>query len=197
MSSTNPRIIFLHGVGSNGAAMAPLGEALGVLDHAAFPDGPQPFDMGAGRQWFSVKGVTEANRPRRIADAMPAFIDLIERFGDPRNAVLVGFSQGAIMALHAVAAGVPVVGVIALSGRLAGRISPRSDWPTITLLHGTNDPVMPLAVARATEVWLQDAGAAPRLTMFDGLGHEIDARVLEAIGDTPSPTGGRTTHLSS
>ena len=97
------RFIFLHGVGSTGAAMRPLAESLGVTATAHFPDGPHPFDMGQGRQWFSVKGVTEANRPDRIKAAMPEFRAVIESFGDPADSVLVGFSQGAIMALHAAA----------------------------------------------------------------------------------------------
>lgn len=190
------RVIFLHGVGSSGAAMHPLAEALALPQPAHSPDGLHPFDMGAGRQWFSVKGVTETNRPGRIAEALPAFGDLIERLGDPRDSVLVGFSQGAIMALHAVAAGLSVAGVIALSGRLAGPVGPRGDWPPITLLHGSDDPVMPLAVARATAAWLQDAGAEPRLTVFDGLGHTIDTRILQAVRDTLSPSGGGATGIS-
>ena len=176
-----PRVIFLHGVGGTGAAMRPLADQVGGLSQTAFPDGPYPFDMGVGRQWFSVRGVTEVNRPGRIAEAMPSFIRQIESLGDPRDSVLIGFSQGAIMALHAAAQGLAVAGVIALSGRLAGPVPARKDWPAITLLHGTDDSVMPLPIARATEAWLQEAGAAPRLTVFDGLGHAIDHRVLEEI----------------
>lgn len=186
MSPPWKQVIFLHGVGGNGAAMRPLAEALALPQPAAFPDGPHPFDMGPGRQWFSVRGVTEANRPGRVAEALPAFTRLIESLGDPRDSLLIGFSQGAIMALHAAASGLPVAGVIALSGRLAGPVGPRGDWPPITLLHGADDPVMPLATARASEAWLRDAGAAPNLTVFDGLGHAIDARVLAAVRDTLS-----------
>lgn len=181
------RIIFLHGVGSGGAAMRPLAGQLGLTCDIQFPDGPHPFDMGPGRQWFSVRGVTEANRPTRIAEAMPAFTEVIEGFGDPCESLLVGFSQGAIMALHAAAFGLPVAGVIALSGRLAGPIAARSDWPPITLLHGTADPVMPGEIAQATEGWLRDAGAAPRLQLFEGLGHAIDGRVVAAIRATLPP----------
>lgn len=50
---------------------------------------------------------------------MPGFIDLIEGLGAPRQSVLIGISQGAIMSLHAVVAGLPVAGVIELSCRLA------------------------------------------------------------------------------
>ncbi|KND17263.1 hypothetical protein ADZ37_19325 [Pannonibacter phragmitetus] len=188
MSPSYRQVIFLHGVGGTGAAMRPLAEALALPQPVAFPDGPRPFDMGLGRQWFSVKGVTEANRPGRVAEVLPAFARMIESLGDPRDSLLIGFSQGAIMALHAVAAGLPVAGVIALSGRLAGPVDLRSDWPPITMIHGADDPVIPLAAARATEAWLHDVGAAPRLTVFDGLGHSIDARVLAAIRDTLSAT---------
>lgn len=183
-----PRLIFLHGVGGTGAGMRPLADQIGDLSQTAFPEGSQPFDMGAGRQWFSVRGVTAANRPGRIAEAMPGFIRQIEGLGDPRDAVLIGFSQGAIMALHAAADGFPVAGVIALSGRLAGPVTPRKRWPAITLLHGTDDPVIPLPIAQSTEAWLREAGAKPRLTVFDRLGHAIDHRVLAAIRDSLPPS---------
>jgi phospholipase/carboxylesterase len=146
-----------------------------------FPDGPQAFDLGPGRQWFSVKGVTEVDRPARVEAALPAFTRIIENFGNPLETMLVGFSQGAIMALHAVAAGMPAAGVLALSGRLAGPVAVRKEWPPITLLHGAADSVMPPEIARASDRWLRAAGAKPELQLFDGLGHGIDDRVLAAI----------------
>ena len=175
------RVIFLHGVGSSGAAMAPLASAVGLAVPSHCPDGPEDFNHGQGRQWFSIAGVTEANRPARVAAALPAFTEVVSQFGDTKDSLLIGFSQGAIMALHAAAAGLPVAGVFALSGRLAGPVAHRTDWPSITLLHGSDDPMMPPAVARATEGWLKDAGASPHLIIFEGLGHSIDARVVEAI----------------
>lgn len=175
------RVILLHGVGGTGASMQPLADALALSVPAHCPDGPELFDMGPGRQWFSVKDVTEENRPARVAAAMPAVTRTIEGFGDPRDSLLIGFSQGAIMALHAVAAGLPAAGVFALSGRLAGPIADRANWPPITLLHGSADPVMPPAIARATEIWLKAAGANPELLIFNGLGHSIDDRTLAAI----------------
>jgi len=175
------RVIFLHGVGSSGAAMEPLAVALDLRDSAHCPDGTEPFDMGQGRQWFSVKGISEDARPARIAAAMPGFRAVIEGLGDPRDSVLVGFSQGAIMALHAVADGLPVRAVVALSGRAAGPLAPRADWPPITLIHGTADGVIPAAMAKATLGWLQAAGAQPELHLIDGLDHGIDQRVLAKV----------------
>lgn len=177
------RIIFLHGVGSSGAAMRPLAEALDVTATAHFPDGSEPFDMGPGRQWFSVKGITEENRPARIAAAMPGFRRVIESVGDPQDSVLIGFSQGVIMALHAVADGLPVKAVFAISGRLAGPVPARTDWPPITLVHGKADPVIPAQMAKATEAWLSAAGATPNLQVFDELAHGVDNRVISWLVD--------------
>lgn len=173
------RVIYLHGVGSSGAAMQPLADAVALAVPAHCPDGPEAFNQG--RQWFSIMGVSEDNRPGRVAAALPAFTDIVSSYGDPRDSLLIGFSQGAIMALHAVAAGLPAAGVIALSGRLAGPVPPRAGWPAITLLHGSADPMMPPAVAQATEAWLRDAGADAQLTIFEGLGHSVDARSVAAI----------------
>ena len=174
------RVVLLHGVGSSGAGMRPLAGALDLRETHC-PDGPELFDMGPGRQWFSVKGVTEANRPARIAAALPGVRQMIEGLGDPWETFLVGFSQGAIMALHLAAEGLPVAGVAAIAGRLAGPVPARTDWPPIWLLHGERDAVMPLSVAQSTEGWLRPAGAEPRLTVFPGLGHTVDARVLAQV----------------
>jgi phospholipase/carboxylesterase len=142
------RVVLLHGVGGTGASMRPIAEHLGRGVETYSPDGPAAFDMGAGRQWFSVLGVTEANRPARVAAALPAFAATIARFGDLHDTVLIGFSQGAIMALHAAAAGLRPAGVIAIAGRLSGPVDQQPVWPKITLLHGTADQIMPPDFAR-------------------------------------------------
>lgn len=85
------------------------------------------------------------------------------------------------MALHAAVAGMPLAGVIAIAGRLAGPVAPRDRWPPVTLLHGDADHVMPEPVARATLGWLQDAGSSAQLAVLPGLGHMIDARVISLV----------------
>ena len=127
------RAIFLHGVGSTGASLKPFARDLNLQLDMHFPDGPQSFHVGQGRQWFSVQGVTETNRPARVAEALRAFTEIVESFGDPRDSLLIGFSQGAIMALHATAAGLASAGVFALSGRLAGPVPARTSWPPVWL----------------------------------------------------------------
>jgi phospholipase/carboxylesterase len=185
-------VILLHGVGSRGADLAPLADYLAPsLPGAAFeaPDGPEPFDQGGpGRQWFSISGVTEANRAGRIAAARPAFdaavSALIERHGlsgHLERVALLGFSQGAIMALDAIASGRWRPGaVIGFSGRLATpeplTPSPRTK---VLLLHGTADPVIPVAEAQSAHQRLSAAGADISLRLQQGLGHSISRDGLD------------------
>lgn len=124
-------VILLHGVGSRGADLAQLANLwTEQLPDTAFaaPDAHFAFDQGGfGRQWFSVRGVTAANRPARVADARAAFDATVTAAiaeaglaGRPERIAFVGFSQGAIMALDALASGRwPLGAVVAFAGRLA------------------------------------------------------------------------------
>lgn len=186
-------VILLHGVGSNGADIGGLahhwGDRLKDTSFAA-PDGPRPFDKGgAGRQWFSVEGVTPANRAERIEAARPEFdrvlSGILERHSmtDRLDQVaLVGFSQGSIMALDAVVSGRwPVRAVLALSGRLAspGPFAPAGANTQILLVNGTADPIMPIAEARLAEQQLAEAGYRVQLKVVEGLGHTISQAVAD------------------
>lgn len=175
------RIVFLHGVGSSGAAMRSLAQAIDVEDCAHFPDGPHPFYMGQGREWFSVRGITEASRAERVAAALPDLVAMLTALGPTDETVLIGFSQGSIMALHAAATGLPLAGVIAIAGRLAGPVPERKAWPPITLLNGELDQLMPPSVTMATAQWLRDAGANPSAKILPQLAHSIDQQVLDDV----------------
>jgi phospholipase/carboxylesterase len=184
-NSTRKLVIGLHGVGSNGANLAPLGSFLRQsspdMDFES-PDAPFSFGNGAGRQWFSIEGVTEANRPQRVVEARAAFDevlgDIIARHALTNNldrVALVGFSQGSIMALDAVASGRwPVAAVVAFSGRLA---SPEpyapSETTRLSLIHGTADHIMPFAESEKAKAALTKAGVSAELHTLPGVGHTI------------------------
>lgn len=187
-------VILLHGVGSNGQDLAPLGASWrSLLPHSAFesPDAPSPFDHGPGYQWFSVDGVTVANRPARVEASRETFDRILEALiarhglaGDLERVALVGFSQGAIMALDAVSTGRWSVGaVVSLSGRLASPEPPVAGIRTpILLVHGATDPVIPASETTAAERALSGAGAAVQAQVFPGVGHTITADIAARAG---------------
>lgn len=176
-------MLLLHGVGADGTAMAPLAQALRAeFPRAALlaPDAPHRFDGGgAGRQWFSVAGIDDANRGERVAAALGPLVDWVRatqrRLGvGPAPTALVGFSQGAILALEAALAEDGLAGrVLAFGGRFVRPPSHAPRLTTLHLFHGGADAVIAAAHARAGLESLGAANGDATLDIADGVGHEL------------------------
>ncbi|HEX8444782.1 MAG TPA: prolyl oligopeptidase family serine peptidase [Allosphingosinicella sp.] len=188
-------IILLHGVGSNGQNMMALAHAWReTLPDSAFvaPDAPFAFDQGAGRQWFSISGVTEQNRAERIAAARPAFDRVVRGeiekhgFADRVDRVaLVGFSQGSMMLLDVVATGrLPVAVGVAFAGRLG---TPPPHDPArgtrLLLLHGAADTVVPVEELEQARTVLEASGVAVESRVFPDVGHTIIPEAAMLAGE--------------
>ncbi|AMO47814.1 Esterase YpfH [Enterobacter sp. FY-07] len=180
-------LLLFHGVGDNPVGMGEIGsrfaaqfpDALVVSIGGAEASGPAP-----GRQWFSVDGVTEENRQQRVDAIMPVFIDTVRYWQkqsglDARATALIGFSQGAIMALEGVKAQPDLASrVIAFNGRYATLPQAVSAAHTIHLIHGGEDRVIDLAWAVAAEEALQSLGGDVTLDIVEDLEHAIDDRSM-------------------
>ena len=181
---TKKLVIFLHGVGSNGDDLAGLGPHWAPLLPAtafAAPDAPFRFDHGPGYQWFSLDGITPQNRAERVIAARSAFDKTLHgllsahQVTEPENVLLVGFSQGSIMALDALASGRwPLAGVVAFSGRLA---TPEPLMPVrhapVLLVHGRVDAVIPWEESESASLRLKAAGVPVETQYEAGIGHTI------------------------
>lgn len=186
-------ILLFHGVGSNEEDMRPLGSFIAERRPAAWVvsvRSPHRSDFGSGWQWFSVEGVTEGNRPDRVARAMTEFQAAAAGWQrhtrvSPSRTTLVGFSQGAIMALEATQLPDRVLAshVVAIAGRFAQRPVRRPADTTVHVMHGDVDRVMPVHLAVEATQRLQELGAASTLDVFPGLGHGIDGRVAARIAE--------------
>lgn len=183
-------ILLFHGVGAQPADLVPLGHALArhkPLACVVSVRSPEPSNLGRGWQWFSVVGVTEDNRPGRVAEAMPGFVEAVRHWQresgvGASGTTLIGFSQGAIMALESTQHAGGLAGtVVSIAGRFA--VPPRTApvGTRIHLMHGDADGVMPLRLAREAADGLSRLQAEVTLDVFPGLGHGVDARVLAAI----------------
>lgn len=182
--SASPLYIYLHGRGASGLSMTPVADRFAQAYPAAahlIPEGFEPCDTSPeGRQWFAGRGVTEENRRAHVVAALPALVAFIRdaqsHFGaTPLATALVGFSQGAIMALEAVQVHAALVGrVIAIAGRYA-QLPDAAPDAVIHLVHGKEDPVVP---AR------HSVEAATRLV---ALGGDVTADIVPGITHTAHP----------
>jgi phospholipase/carboxylesterase len=180
-------ILFFHGVGSNAKDLAPVAQQFAkALPNAMVVsvDGPQPSDFGAGRQWFSVAGVTEDNRPARVEVAMPVFQTTVQKWQamagvSAEKTILVGFSQGAIMSLESTQRQVVLAGqVISFAGRFAKQPKVAHAGTTINFIHGEADPVIAASYSRAGASQLQALGAKVTVDTVPAMGHGIDGQML-------------------
>lgn len=183
-------MLLFHGVGSNPQNMVALGKRLAAeFGQAAVISvaSPDPCDLGSGYQWFSVKGITEENRPDRIAATMPRFAETVRALQrasglTAARTVLIGFSQGAIMALESTRMPEQLAGRVV---SIAGRFAQESDQPlnatVLHFIHGKSDPVIDAGfTVRAGERVTRSGGSAT-VDLIDGLGHGIDARAADRL----------------
>jgi phospholipase/carboxylesterase len=157
--SASQLVLLFHGVGSSAANLAPLAEFISSARPRAMVvsvSSPHPSTLGSGHEWFSVSGVTEENRLRRVTDALPLFSETVRHWQTVSGAAadattLVGFSQGAIMALESTQADAQPVAehIVALAGRFAVPVRRAPPRIRYNFIHGTVDPVIPSHYSRA------------------------------------------------
>jgi phospholipase/carboxylesterase len=176
-------MVLLHGWGASAADMAPLAQVL----QAAFPQAallaPQGFesvDTGlAGRQWFSLDGVTEDTRPARVAAVLPRLADWVRAAQQasgvgPAATALVGFSQGAILALELAQLHDGIAGrVLSFAGRYATLPAVPLANTTLHFFHGATDTVIPAAQSRLAMERVAAFQGDATIDIASGVGHEM------------------------
>lgn len=185
----NSLVVFLHGYGADGNDLLGLAEPLAAhLPDTVFaaPDAPERcIGNPMGFQWFPIPwidGSSEADAEaglQRAQEDLNAYLDLLmEQTGvSEAETILLGFSQGAMMALQIAPRRVDAfAGIIGISGRL---LNPElladevvSRMP-ILLVHGDQDDVVPpISMPQAGDA-LQEAGFEVYGHVMEGTGHGI------------------------
>lgn len=96
------------------------------------------------------------------------------------STILSGFSQGGAMTLD-VGLTLPLAGLICMSGylhRTPQDLEP--PLPSLLIVHGRQDTVVPLSAAQRVRDYLLNLGAPMQYKEFD-MGHEIRPEVLDVI----------------
>lgn len=191
-------VVIAHGLGANGADLIPIAQSFAdVLPHALFlaPDAPEPCDLVSpeegrhARQWFSLgdwRPATMEAGLRQGAPALDRFIDesLVEHKIAPQDYALVGFSQGAMMALFTgLRRQTPPRAILAYAGILLGpeRLAAEiANAAPVLLVHGERDEVVPAEFSRMAEKQLRSLSVPAELVLVPHLGHAIDPAGLAA-----------------
>ncbi|HYZ62127.1 MAG TPA: phospholipase [Acetobacteraceae bacterium] len=180
-------VVLCHGVGADAHDLIDLAPTWSrALPDALFiaPDAPEPYEMApVGRQWFSLADRTPAVLDAGARRAAPMLLDTIEaelrRAGLPLDMVaLMGFSQGAMMVLHAGLRRIPPPrAILAYSGAMLDSLEldeEMSGRPSVLLVHGEADEVVPFARGPAAEAHLRRLGLQVTTLWRPDLGHGID-----------------------
>ncbi len=180
-------VLLLHGVGADGQDLIGLVPYFQkILPRAIFisPNAPHPFDMAAfGYQWFSLREPTKENRLAGAQEASPIlenYIDslLADNGMTESQLAIVGFSQGAMMALHTgLRRSRPVAGILGYSGALVGEDILETELtsrPRVRLIHGDADAVVPPEMLDHAVEHLKANRVPVDGHLISGVGHTMD-----------------------
>ena len=187
-----PLVIALHGRGSTNERFVRLLEALQLPARIIVGNGPMPWGMKGGRRWFDLAAADRDQQIAKRVDDLVALSDKLEaQWPKAPKATLLGFSQGGILALHALLEHPQRWrAVIALSADLrAPRLGRFVSQAVPTLLTvGMRDRIIMPGRSFAAAWTLEALGHQPEVFSFPG-GHTVSPavrrRISEFLGDLP------------
>jgi phospholipase/carboxylesterase len=194
-------VIWLHGLGADGWDFVPIVRELplapGLEMRFIFPHAPErPVTINNGhvmRAWYDIAQSDIARVPdeagiRESRESVEALIARERGRGvDDARIVLAGFSQGGAIALHTgLRHPEKLAGIVALSaylpleGSLDAEAAPANKLTPIFMGHGTQDPIVPLQLADASQRALRARGYDVEWHTWP-MPHSVCAEEVEAL----------------
>lgn len=183
-----PIVLALHGRGDTAAGFMGLARRLELEARVVVAEAPLPFGNIGGRQWFEA--ATAESLRARLDELDKLLATFAERYPEAGRPVLLGFSQGAMLVMLALAerperyrAG------IALSGRLVERpadaarvdaTSPEAKATPVLVVAGTKDGIIPQEASWSAADELSRLGREVERFSFVGA-HSVPPAAIEAV----------------
>lgn len=172
-------LIMLHGRGGKAVDMFNLARQL--CDDTFYIAAPQ----ATNDSWYPYSFMAEEkiNEPWLSAavDIVKRLIDEISRYLLKSQIYIIGFSQGACLALEASARyAAKYGGIVAFSGGLIGQTLDKNKYhgnfegTTVFIGNSDIDPYIPLLRCEQSKELMENLGANVTLKVYEGMGHIIN-----------------------
>lgn len=182
-------MVMIHGRGATAESI------LSLADELAHPDFAYLAPQAAGNTWYPQRFLAPiASNEPYLSSGLAVISDVLDRLSEagipPGRTILLGFSQGACLALefaarHARRYG----GVVGLSGGLIGPDGTPRDYPGslagTPVFLGCSDIDFHVPKERVihTEEVLRGLGAEVTARLYPNMGHTINQDELDAVTD--------------
>lgn len=169
-------LVVLHGWGANYQDFVPFAKVLNLPGFGYFfPNAPfDHFQVPGGKAWYAL----ENQEFTGMAESRKLLLDWLNSLesstGIPLNqTILAGFSQGGAMTLD-VGLTLPLAAVASFSGYLhyEPQVKENVAYPPTLIVHGRQDPVVPLQAAVNAKDKLTKIGVDIQYHEFD-MAHEV------------------------
>jgi phospholipase/carboxylesterase len=179
-----PLLVLLHGYGSHEGDLFGLSPRLPLGPVIASVRAPLPEN--GGNAWFSLRGSTPGDPPKANVDAAAeALLDWLDTL-DYTSVGLLGFSQGAAVALQSLRhAPDRFAAIVALSGFIASGGHPgdaelATAKPPVFYGRGTVDTIIATDAVARTEAWIPEH-TTDTSRIYEDLAHSISADELSDV----------------
>jgi len=163
-------IIGLHGWTGDEHVFEPVAKMMNIDDAQwFFPRAPYKADSGKGYSWFSGTDETGWDIEKTRVGIHQLLADIRSEGFSPKNIFLIGFSQGASLAI------VPIAGFIKFKDVLANEATEESKNTPVLLLHGNQDEIIHVTASEKAHDFFKERGNPVYFKRYDG-GHKIPKR---------------------
>lgn len=186
-------VVLFHGYGDDSENFLILGALLGhMLPDTLFVaiDGPIVCkNISSGKQWLKTPKNKERQLLKEIKNltqSLDQHLNNLLKIHDipSEKMALVGFSQGARIALHIGLRRPACAGIVAFSGSYLNDPSAIGlSHPPILIIHGNEDQKAPISLARESYKRLDALKMPVTLIILPGVAHDIDPQGLAIAGE--------------
>ncbi|GAX11632.1 lysophospholipase II [Fistulifera solaris] len=191
-------VVISHGLGDTAEGFADVAENLArAMPYVKFvlPTAPtQPVTLNMGMSmpsWYDIVGLDERSNEncQGISESQARIAEILQeehdKFGLPYNRmVLAGFSQGGALSLFTgLQLSQQLAGIVVMSGYVPAAAQLKVQQPSTPILHchGTQDVIVPYAMAEKSQKMLQSKGVQKYELQSYPIPHTVSPNELAAV----------------